>query len=159
MFTVQSSTIGLCGDVGVPVSAMVLERDNRTVKQVRIPVHGTTRNLSALLLQLTRPVGVIRNGVPRRRLHSAPRRATVGIQPTPVLGRCVPGVQPQASRPPLARSRRVGGDASLERQRSDAFLQAFYKPLSFKDMSGIWELLLSRALPVTDPAVSALIGV
>jgi len=159
LFTVQSSTIGLCGDVGVPVSAMVLERDNRTVKQVRIPVHGTTRNLSALLLQLTRPVGVIRNGVPRRRLHSAPRRATVGIQPTPVLGRCVPGVQPQASRPPLARSRRVGGDASLEHQRSDAFLQAFYKPLSFKDMSGIWELLLSRALPVTDPAVSALIGV
>ena len=40
-------------------------------------------------------------------------------------------------------------------QRSDAFFEASCKPLSFKDMAGLWELVLSRALPVTDSAVSA----
>ena len=71
MFTVQSSTIGLCGDAGVPVSAMVLERDTRTVKQVSIPVHGAGVNLSASILQPAHQVGAIRNGAPRHQRRSA----------------------------------------------------------------------------------------
>ena len=116
LFTVPQSTVGFFENAGRTALVETLERSYRTVKQVRFPVHGATRNLLVSITQPTRSVGALRNGVPRRHLHSAPRRTMVGVQPTPAPGRCVqqrrgcePGVQPQASRPPLTRSRRVGG--------------------------------------------------
>ena len=164
MFTVPHSTSGFFDNAGLTALAETLERDHQTVKRMRTPVHGATRNLSTSLLQPARPVGATRNGVPRRRLHSAPRRTMVGVQPTPGPGRgvqqrrgCEPGVQPQVSRPRETLSRYVGGRCVTEPpRRSDAFLDASCKSLSFKDMSGYRDFVLSRALPVTDPAVSAL---
>ena len=40
LFTVQSSTVGSVGNARLTVLAETLERDTRTVMQVRIPVHG-----------------------------------------------------------------------------------------------------------------------
>ena len=106
LFTVQPETCWLCDDAAVPVSAMALERDKRTVKQVRIPVHGAGINLSTGISQPVPVTGATCNGAPRRFLHNAPKRTTVGVQPTPGPGRCVQqrrgcqaGVQPQPSRP------------------------------------------------------------
>ena len=163
MFTVPQSTVGFFENAGPTALSRALERGNRTVMRARIAACGATRNLLALLSQPTSSVGAINNGVPRRHLHSAPRRTMVGVQPTPAPGRfvqkrrgCEPGVQPQASRPPLARSRHVGGRCvTAALRRSDAFLHASCKPLSLKDMSGYWDWTPSRALPVTDPVVSA----
>ena len=122
LFTVQPVTFGLHGGVEVMALTRTLERDTRTAKRVSISVRGAARNLSASLLQPTRMVGAIRNGVPRRHLHGAPRRTTVGVQPTPGPGHCVqqcrgckPGVQPQASRPRMTPSRYVGGRCVTER--------------------------------------------
>ncbi len=86
MFMVQPATCWLCDDATVLVPAMAFERDSRTVKQVRIPVHGATVNLMTPITQPTRAVGTTHNGAPRRHLHSAPKRAMVGVQPTPGLG-------------------------------------------------------------------------
>lgn len=166
LFTVPHATAGFFENAAPTALAGTLERALRTVKQVRIPVHGATDNLVASLPQPTRPVGATRNGAPRRRLHSVPRRATVGVHLTPGHGRCVqqrrgcePGVQPQASRPRRTRSRRVGGRCvTAASRRSDAFLHVSCKPLSLKDMSGYWDRTPPRALPVTDLAVSALCG-
>lgn len=82
LFTVPHSTSGFFKSAGPTALAGALECNHRTVKRVRIPVHGAPKNLSALVTQPTRPVGAINNGVPGRRLHSAPRRTTVGVQPT-----------------------------------------------------------------------------
>ena len=86
MFTVQSETFGLFGSAGLTALTRTLERDHRTVRRVRISVRGAARNLSALLPQPTRMVGATRDGVPRRHLHSAPRRTVVGVQLTVDLG-------------------------------------------------------------------------
>ena len=109
---VQPPTFGFCGHAGLTVLTRAFERDTRIVKQVRIPVHGAKSNLSALLPQPIHSVGATRNGVPRRHLHGAPKRTMVGVQPAPVLGRCVQqhrgcatGVQPRKRRPSTAPSR------------------------------------------------------
>jgi len=101
LFTVPKSTVGFFEDAGPTALSGALERGNRTVRRARIAACGVTCNLLALLPQPISSVGVINNGVPRCHLRSAPRRATVGVQPTPVPGRCVqqrrgcePGVQP-----------------------------------------------------------------
>ena len=116
MFTVQPETFGLHGGVEVMALTRPFERDHQTVRRVRIFVHGAAVNLMALATQLTCMVGATCNGVPRRHLHSAPRRTTVDVQSTYGPGRCVqqrrgckPGVQPQASRPQETPSRYVGG--------------------------------------------------
>jgi len=116
LFTVQLKPFGLRGGVEVVTLVEALEHDTRTVERVRIPVRGAAMNLMALATQLTCMVGATRKGVPRRHLHSAPRRIMVDVQSTYGPGRCVqqrrgckPGVQPQASRPRMAPSRHVGG--------------------------------------------------
>ena len=121
MFTVQPATFGLFGGVEAVTLVEALERDTRTVRRASISVHGAARNLLASLPQPARMVGATRNGVPRRHLHSAPRRTMVGVQSTPGLGRCVqqrrgcePGVQPQVSRPQETPSRYVGGRCVTE---------------------------------------------
>ena len=47
MFTVKPSTSWLCDRASLMASVMTSERDTRTVKQVRNPVHGATGNLMA----------------------------------------------------------------------------------------------------------------
>ena len=90
MFMVQPSIFRLHDRVSVMASAMTSERDTRTVKQVTIPVHGATGNPMASTTQPTPGVGATRNDTPRcPLLHGAPKRAVVGVQPTPGLGRCV----------------------------------------------------------------------
>ena len=86
MLMVQPETCWLCDDATVLVSAMAFERDFRTVKQVRIPVHGAGDHPVASLPQPMFVIGATRNGAPRRHLHGAPKRTTVGVQPTPGLG-------------------------------------------------------------------------
>ena len=122
LFTVQPATFGLHEGVEVMALEEALERDHQTVRRMGIPVHGAARNLSALLPQPASSVGATRNGVPRRHLHSAPRRTMVGVQSTPGPGRCVqqlrgcePGIQPLAIRPRMTPSRYVGGRCVTER--------------------------------------------
>lgn len=74
LFTVPHLTVGFFGNAGLKALAESLERDTRTVKRVRIPVHGVTRKLWASLRQPAPSVGAARNGAPKRHLHSAPRR-------------------------------------------------------------------------------------
>ena len=83
----------------------------------------------------------------------------VGVQPTPGpwalrARRSAAGEQAPDDAIPSCGGRCV----TAAPRRSDAFWHASCKPLSFKDMPGLRELILSRALPVTDPAVSALSG-
>ena len=89
MFTVPHATTGSFENAVPTALPEALERDTRTVRWVSIPVHGAAGNLSASLPQPANPAGADTNGVPRRRLHRAPRRPTVGVQPTPGPGRCV----------------------------------------------------------------------
>lgn len=72
----------LDGVADVMAPAEALERTSRTVKQVRISVHGATSNPMALTAQPTCIVGAN----PKRSLPSAPKRFMVGVQPTPGLG-------------------------------------------------------------------------
>ena len=81
LFTTQSVR-RLDGVADVMAPAEALERMSRTVKQVRIPVHGAINNPMALMTQPTCTVGAN----PKRSLPSAPKRLMVGVQPTPGLG-------------------------------------------------------------------------
>ena len=85
MFMVQPETCWLCDDATVLVPAMAFERDFRTVKQVRIPVHGAAMNLMVPITQPACTVGDTPTGTLGYPLHLAPKRV-VGVQPIPGLG-------------------------------------------------------------------------
>ena len=86
MFVVQPATSRLCDGVHSMASARAFERVTRTVKQVRIPVHGAGDNLVASLPQPMLVIGATPNGTLGYPLHPAPKRTRVGVQPTPGLG-------------------------------------------------------------------------
>ena len=122
MFMVQPATSWLCDGVNSMASARAFERDTRTVKQVRIPVHGAGDNPVTSLPQPMLVIGATRNG--------APKRATVGVQPTSGLGGVAYSNAGDA-RPAFSRRRagpndaiplRTAGDASLRPLCSDALL-------------------------------------
>ena len=155
LFTVHPATFGLFEDAGLTALAEALERDHQTVRRKGIPVRGAAVNLMALVIQPARMVGATRNGVPRRHLHSAPRRTTVDVQSTYSLGHCVqqcrgckPGVQPLASRPQETPSRYVGGRCVTD---ASSAVTHFSKRLVNLCPSRTWQDLGIGLLPVPCP--------